>query len=260
MGQYFIGVNLDDRYWIDPQKMHDSAKALEIGSNYCGIMTGIVSMLGAGAWGNKRLALLGDYTTPDDKINNLNTTWGKAVSVGLSSEGISPYRVVKDSKAWVDISKLARHISYRTGRVGPSFSGVETRKLGLGLRHSVIFNETKREMLNPEKFGDFLDWEDFVVSPRGGILSALAGLLLTSNGRGSGDYSQHPLIGLWAGDNISIRDFSSTSGKDISIYVQPILTQNFNVKFKIADNGQWARYTHVPATGKSEWITSSGLI
>lgn len=259
MGQYFIVVNLDDKTWVDPHNMNDLAKAVELGSNPCGLMTGIAALLGNGDWKSKHIALLGDYTEPTDKAGSTGLNWNETVGVNSDLDGQSSlHTVISKSSSWNEISKHARHLSYKTGNVSSGFSAVNTKKLGHRATNSVIFNEDKREFLDPKNLGDFLFWEDFAVSPTGGILSAFAGLLLTSNGQGGGDYPEHPLIGSWAGDKISVGNASSASGKDISIPVQSFLKRTFGVKFKELDNGEWARYTYSPTAKKETWVSSDG--
>lgn len=68
-----------------------------------------------------------------------------------------------------------------------------------------IYNFDKNECITPAKFGDDPVAMNFLAG-RDGITTGLAVLLADGNGRGGGDlYSDHPVIGSWAGDRIAIR-------------------------------------------------------
>jgi hypothetical protein len=73
----------------------------------------------------------------------------------------------------------------------------------MGQYHFIV-NTTKKEYLDPHCFGHglkLLEWSQSM----GGTNTALAILLSNSNNRGGGDlYSDHPIIGTWANDNIVV--------------------------------------------------------
>ncbi len=260
MGQYYAAVNLDKKQFISPHEMNDLAKAKEFGSNPCGMMTGIVALIGSGDWGGDTLAILGDYTDAEAKAPG-GMTWREKFSVAEDLGGQPDlYRAVTKSPSWVNVSKRARHLSYKTGNVESGFASVNTKKLGERSVNHVIFNQTNGDLLDPKNLGDFLSWEDFAVSPTGGILSALAGLLVITDQYGGSDYNQHALIGAWACNKIIIRNASSVSGKDISSLMRPVMSDNFGVKFKELDSGEYARYTYYPKTKREEWICSDGIV
>ncbi len=72
----------------------------------------------------------------------------------------------------------------------------------MGQYHLTV-NLTKKEFLDPHKLGDGLKlWEQ--ANSQGGVMVALLALLACSNGRGGGDFQDHPLIGRWAGDKIVV--------------------------------------------------------
>ena len=72
----------------------------------------------------------------------------------------------------------------------------------MGQYHTVV-NLTKKEYLDPHKFGDGLKlWEQ--VNSEGGTMVALFALLACSNGRGGGDLDEHDMIGRWTGDKIAV--------------------------------------------------------
>jgi len=64
-------------------------------------------------------------------------------------------------------------------------------------------NLTKKQYLDPHKFGDGLKLREFGCSSHG-TLTALTYLLASSNGRGGGDFADGLLAGTWAGDKIAI--------------------------------------------------------
>ena len=71
-------------------------------------------------------------------------------------------------------------------------------------QYYVVVNRTKREYLNPHKFGDGLKLLEFGRSG-GGTMLGLAILLADGNNRGGGDLgSDNPIIGSWSGDSIVI--------------------------------------------------------
>jgi hypothetical protein len=81
----------------------------------------------------------------------------------------------------------------------------------------LIVNTTKEEYLNPHDFGDGAEFMKFS-NGGGGVMLALSLLLRksdTSPGGGGSDYSgdhSHPLLGSWAGDNISVEGDYDTAG------------------------------------------------
>jgi len=71
-------------------------------------------------------------------------------------------------------------------------------------QYYLVVNLTKREYLNPRKFGDGAKLLEFGSSAVG-TMCGLAILLADGNNRGGGDLrSENPIIGSWAGDKIVI--------------------------------------------------------
>jgi hypothetical protein len=73
----------------------------------------------------------------------------------------------------------------------------------MGQYHEV-YNLDKRERIHPHRIDNGLKLYEQV----GHIAStstALFALLANSNGRGGGDFPEHPFIGRWAGDRILIQ-------------------------------------------------------
>lgn len=70
-------------------------------------------------------------------------------------------------------------------------------------QYYVVINLTKKQFIHPHAFGDGCKLMEFGSSGR--TMSALAVLLVNSNGRGGGDLDSHrPIVGSWAGDKIVI--------------------------------------------------------
>ena len=71
-------------------------------------------------------------------------------------------------------------------------------------QYYLIINKTKKQYLNPHRFGDGLKLLEFGPSGRG-TMYALALLLRQSDEGGGGDYpGENPVVGSWAGDEIAI--------------------------------------------------------
>ena len=73
----------------------------------------------------------------------------------------------------------------------------------MGQYHDV-YNLDKRERIDPHKIDNGLKLYE-QVGHVGSTSTALFALLANSNGRGGGDFPEHPLIGRWAGDRILIQ-------------------------------------------------------
>lgn len=140
-------------------------------------------------------------------------------------------------------------------------------------QYHYVCNKTKHEYLNPHGFGDGLKLMEFGMSA-GGVMTALAILLASSNGRGGGDLridDDHALIevvGSWAGDEIAIIGDYSEEGDiagwdsknnpwedkddwaDISAVMRELIEADGGVKF---ENDEWI---FVDLDGKEERRTS----
>lgn len=70
-------------------------------------------------------------------------------------------------------------------------------------QYHVLVNLDKRQFVHPHAMGCGLKlWEQ--VGFYASISTALWALLACSNGRGGGDFREHPLVGSWAGDRIAV--------------------------------------------------------
>jgi hypothetical protein len=117
----------------------------------------------------------------------------------------------------------------------------------------MVINVTKRECLNPHKFGEGHELIQFTMSH--GTMQALALLLSTSNGLGGGDLrtSNTEVPGRWAGDQIAIvgdyDNFSPYAGlfnecsggtiTDISYDVLAAMLDDSLVAESYAQNANW---------------------
>ena len=79
-------------------------------------------------------------------------------------------------------------------------------------QYYVIANIDKKQRIVPLAFGDGSKLMEFSMSSEG-VLTALAVLLASGNGKGGGDLeSEDPIIGSWAGDRIVIAGDYADSG------------------------------------------------
>ena len=71
-------------------------------------------------------------------------------------------------------------------------------------QYYLTVNKTKKQYLNPHKFGSGLKLMEFS-GDQESIMQGLAILLASGNGRGGGDLrSNDPIVGSWAGDEIVV--------------------------------------------------------
>jgi hypothetical protein len=109
---------------------------------------------------------------------------------------------------------------------------MEVKTMG---QYHVVVNKTKKQFLRPHAFGDGLKLMEFGVRAYG-TMAELAILLAKDNGSGVGDLdSENPVIGSWAGDEITISGDYGEDGfynevennyKDISFEVLDALTDD----------------------------------
>ena len=69
-------------------------------------------------------------------------------------------------------------------------------------QYHILVNLTKKEFVYPHQIGNglkLLEQVGFECS----TATALTMLIAASNGRGGGDFEEHPLVGSWAGDKIA---------------------------------------------------------
>ena len=80
----------------------------------------------------------------------------------------------------------------------------------MGQYHQV-YNVTKKECLHAHKLGQGLKLCE-QIGFEGSVADILFLLLANSNGRGGGDFSDHELVGKWAGDHIVVQgDYAEES-------------------------------------------------
>lgn len=79
-------------------------------------------------------------------------------------------------------------------------------------QYYVVVNLDKRQYLCAHKFGDGIKLLEFGCG--GHTMTALAVLLADGNGRGGGDlFSEHPIVGSWAGDRIVVAGDYADGGR-----------------------------------------------
>jgi hypothetical protein len=102
----------------------------------------------------------------------------------------------------------------------------------MGQYHKV-YNLDKQERIHPHEINNGLKlWEQ--VGHIGSTSTALFALLANSNGRGGGDFPDHPMVGRWAGDRILIQgDYAEPQDQG---YTKPVDLENFtNISADVAD-------------------------
>jgi len=85
----------------------------------------------------------------------------------------------------------------------------------MGQYHKV-YNLDKKERIHPHSIDNGLKLYE-QVGHIGSTATALFALLANSNGRGGGDFPEHPMIGRWAGDRILIQGDYADSNDQAAI-------------------------------------------
>jgi hypothetical protein len=89
-------------------------------------------------------------------------------------------------------------------------------------QYHLIVNLDKREFIHPHILGSGLKLQE-IIGTLSGPAQALVVLLAASNGRGSGDLAEDPIIGRWAGDRIAIvGDYAEDTDLDASFSAESI--------------------------------------
>ncbi len=133
MGQYHITVNLDKREFIHPHRLGDGLKLWEQGASQGGTLNAIHALLAVsngrgggdyiesdfvGRWGGDRIAVIGDYSEPDDLPGEENPSHIYS-ACGLADDDDGYYANLTPEEReetlgsyvvgdWTDISDLAR--------------------------------------------------------------------------------------------------------------------------------------------------------
>lgn len=254
MGQYHVIVNIDDLERIHPHRLGDGLKMMEFGCSSAGTMSALGLLLeDDGRWAGKRIAIIGDYTEPDDlpSVPNVQRLYE-------SREDFEPtddyYAGWKAEELPVDISSIAQQALVNRGiwtSLPPdgtpswSVSQANDNYVPTG-GEGIIANLDKMQALDPAAFGDSRVSGAFINpdQPAGSTMTALVLLLAISHNRGGGDFhGDSPLLGTWAGDRIAIVPFppSESPFTDISPALFEALVDAGEGKYDVADDGSVTR-------------------
>jgi len=125
-----------------------------------------------------------------------------------------------------------------------------------------VANLDKKQVINPHAFGDGLKLMEFGCS-RHGTMTGLTLLLRQSTGSGGGDFhavGEHPIVGSWAGDAITIvgdydesnlwEAFETSEWEDISADVVVAMCADPYVREELANDPslKWKRDADLTAT------------
>lgn len=216
MGQYHIIANTTKQQYLNPHATGTGLKLREIGeSGYSTAFT--LALLLANDWKNDNIIILGDYGQHTDLPEHLKP---------LFPENTTPYRHVADT--YKEADERARELAYQTGRITETTDPYNSRvvwgwaseanptPLGTDTTDYRIINHTKKQQITPTLAGNLTNGINDLCEGtttttqthetyNPGATALLIGLLANNNGLGGGDYpTENPLIGTWAGDNISL--------------------------------------------------------
>lgn len=219
MGQYHSVINLDKRAGYSPRSVGSSIKAAEQGESLTPGAALLLLLSDPNGWGGERIAIVGDYAEDSDLTDSpfpASELWGRlAESNGLKNVGWLARKVIEDAKVATFTKKTLRiHHHEENGEVWTSTQNhydyalhdFASDPLDLAM---TVYNHDKRERITPTLLGDPTALFDIIREGWcGGTATALTILLAASckgGARGGGDYDgEHPLVGSWAGDHISV--------------------------------------------------------
>lgn len=214
MGQYHSVINLDKRAGYSPRSLGSGMKIAEQGESLTPGAALLLLLSDPNGWGGERIAIVGDYAEDSDLDNSpfpASELWGRvADSNGLKNVGWLARKVVEDAKVAT--------FEKRDGMHHPSGGFIKHPHYGYTLHDfasdpldlaMTVYNHDKRERITPTLLGDPTALFDIIREGwNGGTATALTILLAASckgGARGGGDYDgEHPLVGSWAGDHISV--------------------------------------------------------
>lgn len=216
MGQYHSIINLDKRAGYSPRSVGSFAKAAEQGESLTPCAALLLLLSDPNGWGGERIAIVGDYAEDDDLTDSpfpASELWKRIkTSDGIKNVGWLARKVIEDA----GVATFTKHESqvhdltaggtrtYR--RYDYDIQSFTSEPLDLAM---TVYNHDKRERVTPTLLGDPTALLDIIREGwNGGTATALTILLVASckgGARGGGDYDgEHPLVGSWAGDHVSV--------------------------------------------------------
>ena len=203
MGQYHSVINLDKRAGYSPRSVGSSIKAADQGESLTPGAALLLLLSDPNGWGGERIAIVGDYAEDSDLTDSpfpASELWGRlAESNGLKNVGWLARKVIEEAR--IATFTKDRHYGYAY-----TLHDFASDPLDLAM---TVYNHDKRERITPTLLGDPTALFDIIREGwNGGTATALTILLAASckgGARGGGDYDgEHPLVGSWAGDHISV--------------------------------------------------------
>ena len=203
MGQYHSVINLDKRAGYSPRSVGSSIKAADQGESLTPGAALLLLLSDPNGWGGERIAIVGDYAEDSDLTDSpfpASELWGRlAESNGLKNVGWLARKVIEEAQ--IATFTKDRHHGYTY-----TLHDFASDPLDLAM---TVYNHDKRERITPTLLGDPDALFDIIREGWcGGTATALTILLAASckgGARGGGDYDgEHPLVGSWAGDHISV--------------------------------------------------------
>ena len=215
MGQYHSVINLDKRAGYSPRSIGSFIKAAEQGQSFTPGAALLLLLSDPTGWGGERIAIVGDYAEDADLDNSpfpASELWGRINdSRGVKNVGWLARKVIEDAGvATFEQKKSKVHQGYGVYTEHTRYEYTIHDFASHALARSItVYNHDKRERITPPHFGDPDALLDVIREGwNGGTATALTILLAASckgGRRGGGDYDgEHPLVGSWAGDHISV--------------------------------------------------------
>lgn len=189
-------------------------KAAEQGESFTTGAALLLLLSDPNGWSGERIAIVGDYAEDSDLDNSpypASELWRRIeTSDGVKNVGWLARKVIE--KATV------ASFEKRDGMRHPNGGFIKHPHYGYTIHDFAsevldpavtVYNHDKRERITPTLLGDPTALLDIIREGWcGGTATALAILLSASckgGARGGGDYDgEHPLVGSWAGDHISV--------------------------------------------------------
>lgn len=242
MGQNHRIVNLSRAEEFGPSDTGEFQKLMEFGHNSSGAAAALMVML-SGSWAGDRVAVLGDYGSPEDLPAEviaetgfdgsaydhpaLNNIGHRARSL-LTSRGLADFH----ERALGDITRVFR---------SPNDAADVLDDDG---GNFVVWNIDKNQYLDPDGFGDSRDLNHAAAEGGlGGTTTALV-VLLAASARGGlrmgGEIdSTSPLIGSWAGDRLMVasRGPAPEGAVDLTAQIRTVLTEAREGAYDVDDSG-----------------------
>lgn len=215
MGQYHSVINLDKRAGYSPRSLGSFVKAAEQGESLTPGAALLLLLSDPNGWGGERIAIVGDYAEDDDITDSpfpASELWERIeTSNGIKNVGWLARKAVEDAGIATFTKKESR-MRHMDGTVSVShhydysIKDFGSEPLDLAM---TVYNHDKRERVTPTLLGDSDALLDIIREGwLGGTATALTILLVASckgGARGGGDYDgEHPLVGSWAGDHVSV--------------------------------------------------------